>query len=39
VVTGLDVPPQRQAGKILQGDPAETARELAALLHNEAKVI
>lgn len=39
VITGLDVPPQRQAGKILQGDPAETARELAALLHNEAKVI
>ncbi|MGA2531974.1 MAG: electron transfer flavoprotein subunit beta/FixA family protein [Candidatus Aminicenantales bacterium] len=39
MVTGLDVPPQRQAGKILQGDPAETARELAALLHNEAKVI
>jgi electron transfer flavoprotein beta subunit len=39
MVTGLDVPPQRQAGKILRGDPAETARELAALLHNEAKVI
>jgi len=39
VVTGLDIPPQRQAGKILRGDPAETARELAALLHNEAKVI
>jgi electron transfer flavoprotein beta subunit len=39
VITGLDVPPQRQAGKILQGDPAETARELAALLHNVAKVI
>jgi electron transfer flavoprotein beta subunit len=39
VITNLDVPPKRQAGKILQGDPAETARELAALLHNEAKVI
>jgi electron transfer flavoprotein beta subunit len=39
VITGLDVPPQRQAGKILQGDAAETARELAVLLHNEAKVI
>ena len=38
-VTGLDIPPQRQAGKILQGDPAETARELAALLHNVAKVV
>jgi electron transfer flavoprotein beta subunit len=39
VITGLDVPPQRQAGKILQGDPAGTSRELVALLHSEAKVI
>ena len=39
VVAGLDIPPQRQAGKVLQGDPAETARELAALLHNVAKVL
>jgi electron transfer flavoprotein beta subunit len=38
-ITGLDVPPQRQAGKILQGDPAETARELVRLLRDEAKVI
>jgi len=38
-VTGLDVPAARQAGKILQGDPAETARELARLLRDEAKVI
>jgi electron transfer flavoprotein beta subunit len=38
-VTGLDVPAARQAGKILQGDPAQTARELAALLRSEAKVI
>ncbi|MGD1008617.1 MAG: electron transfer flavoprotein subunit beta/FixA family protein [Candidatus Aminicenantales bacterium] len=39
VITGLDVPPERQAGKILRGDPAGTARELVALLHGEAKVI
>jgi electron transfer flavoprotein beta subunit len=39
IITGLDVPPQRQAGKILQGDPAETARALAGLLRNDAKVI
>jgi electron transfer flavoprotein beta subunit len=39
VITGLDVPPQRQAGRILQGEPAETARELAALLRNEAKAV
>ena len=38
-ITGLDVPPQRQAGKILQGDPAETSRELVRLLRGEAKVI
>ncbi len=38
-VTGLDVPAQRQAGRILTGDPAETARELVRLLRIEAKVI
>ncbi len=39
VITQLDLPPQRQTGKILQGEPAETARELVRLLHSEAKVI
>jgi electron transfer flavoprotein beta subunit len=38
-VTGLDAPAQRQAGKILKGDPTETARELVRLLRTEAKVI
>jgi electron transfer flavoprotein beta subunit len=38
-VTGLDVPAARQAGKLLQGDPAATARELVRLLRDEAKVI
>jgi electron transfer flavoprotein beta subunit len=38
-VTGLDVPIQRQTGRILTGDPAETARELVRLLRTEAKVI
>ena len=38
-VTGLEVPAQRQAGKLLQGDPAETAHELVRLLRDEAKVI
>jgi electron transfer flavoprotein beta subunit len=37
--TGLDVPAARQAGKLLRGDPAETARELVRLLRDEAKVI
>ena len=35
----LELPPPRQAGKILQGDPAEAARELARLLREEAKVL
>jgi len=39
IVTGLDVPAARQAGKILQGEPADTARELVRLLRDEAKVI
>ena len=38
-VTDMEIPPQRQAGKILQGEPADTARELVVLLRNEAKVI
>jgi electron transfer flavoprotein beta subunit len=37
--TGLDVPAARQAGKVLEGDPAETARELVRLLRDEAKII
>jgi electron transfer flavoprotein beta subunit len=35
----LELPPPRGAGKILRGDPAETARELARLLREEAKVL
>jgi electron transfer flavoprotein beta subunit len=38
-IKGLDVAPQRQAGKVLQGEPGETARELVRLLREEAKVI
>lgn len=32
-------PPQRSAGKIIQGEPAEAAKELARLLREQAKVI
>lgn len=35
----LTLPPERPAGRILTGEPAETAHELARLLHEEAKVI
>jgi electron transfer flavoprotein beta subunit len=38
-VTGLDAPAQRQCGKVLTGDPAETVRELVRFLRTEAKVI
>lgn len=38
-VTGIEMPPGRQAGKMIPGTPEEAARELARLLHNEAKVI
>jgi len=33
------LPPARAAGKILEGDPADTAKELVRLLREEAKVI
>ena len=36
----LTPPPQRQAGKVIEGEtPEEKAKELARLLHEEAKVI
>jgi electron transfer flavoprotein beta subunit len=33
------LPPPKQAGKKIAGDPATQAKELARLLHEEAKVI
>ena len=38
-VTSMELPPERQAGYILEGDTAEKAKELTRLLHEEAKVI
>lgn len=38
-LVGLAMPPSRSQGKILKGEPAETARELAKLLKEEAKVV
>ena len=35
----FSLPPARAAGKVLEGDPGETARELVRLLRQEAKVI
>jgi electron transfer flavoprotein beta subunit len=39
VLNKLSMPPGRQAGKILTGDPQEAVKQLVDLLHNEAKVI
>jgi electron transfer flavoprotein beta subunit len=33
------LPPPRAAGRILEGDPKDTAKELVRLLHVEAKVL
>lgn len=35
----LQLPPPKQAGKKLSGDPAAQAKELVRLLHEEAKVV
>ena len=35
----FSLPEQRQAGKVVPGEPAEAARELARMLREEAKVI
>ena len=38
-ITKLEMPPARQAGKIIPGTPEEAAKKLAELLRHEAKVI
>jgi electron transfer flavoprotein beta subunit len=38
-IANISLPPDRQAGKILSGDPQDAVKELVNLLHNEAKVI
>ncbi|MGB7296063.1 MAG: electron transfer flavoprotein subunit beta/FixA family protein [Candidatus Aminicenantales bacterium] len=38
-IVRMDMPPSRQAGRVVTGPPEETARQLADYLHNEAKVI
>lgn len=38
-LNSLSLPPERQGGKILTGDPQEAVKQLVDLLHNEAKVI
>jgi electron transfer flavoprotein beta subunit len=38
-VVKLDLPPARQAGRVVTGTPEETARQLVEYLHSEAKII
>jgi electron transfer flavoprotein beta subunit len=36
---GLTTPPRRQAGRLLDGEPAQVVKELVRLLHEEVKVL
>ncbi len=38
-VTKMESPPQRQAGKVIEDEPAEAAKQMVKFLHDEAKVI
>jgi electron transfer flavoprotein beta subunit len=38
-ILDVSLPPARSTGRILEGEPRDTARELVRLLHEEAKVI
>ncbi len=38
-IVRMNLPPARQAGRVVTGPPEEAARQLADYLHNEAKVI
>ncbi len=38
-VVKMEGPPSRPAGKVIEGEPEDTARKIVEYLHNEAKVI
>jgi electron transfer flavoprotein beta subunit len=38
-VTSMELPAERQAGRVIEGETEEKAKELVRLLHKEAKVI
>lgn len=38
-ITRMEMPPARQAGKVVSGPPEETAKQLVDFLHNQAKII
>lgn len=39
ITTNFGFPPQREAGKIIEGEPAEAVAQLTVLLHQEEKLI
>jgi len=38
-VSGLEMPPERKAGQVFEGEPEEIVPKVVGLLHDEAKVI
>ena len=38
-ITAMELPAERQAGRVLEGETSDKAKELVRLLHEEAKVI
>ena len=38
-LTKFSLPPEREAGKVLEGEPEEVAAQLTKLLREEAKAI
>jgi electron transfer flavoprotein beta subunit len=38
-VISVELPAERQAGRVIEGETADKAKELVRLLHEEAKVI
>jgi electron transfer flavoprotein beta subunit len=38
-LTKMEAPPEREAGKKIEEEPAEAARQLVHFLHDEAKII
>ena len=38
-ITAMELPAERQAGRVIEGETADKAKELVRLLHEEAKVI
>ncbi len=38
-IVRIESPPEREAGKVIEDEPAEAAKKLVEFLHQEAKLI